>query len=67
MIFNAYWEPLEFELPGNRPLAGSPWRRWVDTALESPGDIQDWPAAPAVTASIYRAESRSVVVLIASS
>ena len=65
LIFNAYWEPLEFELPAERHAAGHPWRRWIDTSLESPDDIQDWPAAPVVTGRTYRAGPRSVVVLIA--
>jgi glycogen operon protein len=64
IIFNAYWESLEFELPAERNLA-SPWRRWIDTSLESPQDIQDWPATAAVTAPTYRAGPRSVVALIA--
>jgi glycogen operon protein len=65
LIFNAYWEPLEFELPGGRHAAGHPWCRWIDTSLESPHDIQDWPAAPVVAGRTYRAGPRSVVVLIA--
>ncbi|MGO9202330.1 MAG: glycogen debranching protein GlgX [Limisphaerales bacterium] len=65
VILNAYWEPLEFELPAERRAAGHPWRRWIDTSLESPQDIQDWPAAPVVTGRTYRAGPRSVVVLIA--
>jgi len=65
IIFNAYWEPLEFELPAGRRLERHPWRRWIDTSLESPNDIQDWPIAPVVTGRMYLAGPRSVVVLIA--
>ncbi len=65
LIFNAYWEPLDFELPAERHDGAHPWRRWIDTSLESPHDIQDWPAAPVVTGRTYRAGPRSVVVLIA--
>ena len=36
-IFNAYWEPLAFELPP--PSNGQSWRRCIDTALPSPDDI----------------------------
>ena len=61
LILNAYWEPLEFELPGRT----GPWRRWIDTSLESPHDIVEWPSAPTVAGRVYRAEPRSVVVLIA--
>jgi glycogen operon protein len=65
LIFNAYWEPLEFELPTEMHATGHPWRRWIDTSLESPDDIQDWLSAPVVTGRTYRAGPRSVVVLIA--
>jgi isoamylase len=61
-ILNAYWEHLEFELPMNH---GSPWRRWIDTALDSPDDIVPWQKAPSIAGSTYRALSRSVVVLFA--
>jgi glycogen operon protein len=61
LILNAYWEPLDFELP--RPSNGNPWRRWIDTALDSPHDIVPWQSAPAVTGNTYRAEARSVVML----
>ena len=65
LILNAYWEPLEFELPPTLEVGRHPWRRWIDTSLQSPQDIVDWPSAPAVASRIYRAEPRSVVVLIA--
>ena len=64
-IFNAYWESLEFELPPLKQVASESWRRWIDTSLNSPQDIQDWPDAPLVPAKKYRAGPRSVVVLIA--
>lgn len=65
IIFNAYWEPLEFELPAGVRAVGRRWRRWIDTSLESPDDIQDWPSAPMVPSQTYRAGPRSVVALIA--
>jgi glycogen operon protein len=61
-IVNAYWEPLAFALPA---MSRQPWRRWIDTSLESPDDIVEWEAAPAVVGPRYRAEPRSVVVLYA--
>jgi isoamylase len=72
-ILNAYWEPLEFELP---PVLNSsdPWRRWIDTSLDSPHDIIEWQIAPwptlcvlcpTVADRVYRAGPRSVVVLFA--
>jgi isoamylase len=63
LILNAYWEALDFELPGAGD--GKPWRRWIDTALESPQDIVEWENSPPIPGSIYRAEPRSVVVLFA--
>jgi isoamylase len=63
LIINAYWEPLDFELP---VLSGGRlWHRWVDTSRESPEDIVPWNTAPCVSCKEYRAESRSVVVLFA--
>jgi len=60
LIFNAYWEPIEFELPnGNR----GPWKRWIDTALDAPKDIMPWWEAPAVPGFKYVAGPRSVVAL----
>jgi isoamylase len=60
-ILNAYWEPLEFELP--KLEDGQRWRRWIDTAVDSPDDVVPWQTAPTVSGDTYRAESRSVVML----
>ena len=62
LILNAYWEPLTFELP-----RGVAWRRWIDTALESPNDIVEWRQSQPVPGDEYRTGSRSVVILIAGS
>jgi isoamylase len=44
-IWNAYSEPLEFELPPTgRP--GALGRRWIDTSLDSPEDFVERHAAP---------------------
>lgn len=64
MILNAYWEPLEFELPLVSGGADA-WRRWIDTALEPPNEIVEWQAAPPVHGRTYHAGPRSVVVLAA--
>src|SRR5262249_10325050 len=48
--------------PG-RAVSASPWRRWIDTSLESPQDIVSWRAAPEFTGQAYPAAARSVVVL----
>ena len=65
-IFNAYWEFLRFELPGVHGETSRPWRRWIDTYLDSPKDITEWQKAPSVSESAYQVGPRSVVVLWAS-
>jgi len=61
LIFNAHTQPQSFQLPHRMR-----WRRWIDTALPSPDDIVDWTDAPELDdASSYRAQARSVVVLVA--
>ena len=59
--FNAYWEPLSFELP--QAEGGESWRRWIDTSLETPQDIVPWQEAPDVRVPVYPVGPRSVVVL----
>ena len=66
LILNAYWEPLDFELPPLKNGDSNPWRRWIDTTLESPQDIVDWRTASSVPGFSYRAGPRSVVILVAS-
>jgi glycogen operon protein len=65
LILNAYWEPLDFELPPVDQVGGNPWRRWIDTALDAPHDIVPWQTAPAVSGCTYWTAARSVVVLFA--
>jgi glycogen operon protein len=61
LMLNAYWEPLDFELP---PRDGAnPWRRWIDTARAAPEDIVEWESALPVAGNSYRCDSRSVVML----
>jgi len=63
VMFNAYWEALDFELP-LAPAAGvAGWQRWIDTSLESPEDIMDAAAAPSVPGTQYRVAPRSVAAL----
>ena len=64
LIANAYWEPLEFEVP---PLEGQKsWRRCVDTYLDPPDDIRRWEDAQILQGSACRVQPRSVVILLAS-
>ena len=65
-IFNAYWAPLDFELPRGRMGKRLSWRRWIDTFQEAPEDIVGWQEAPIVPECTYRAGPRSVAVLWAS-
>jgi glycogen operon protein len=62
VMFNAYWEPLTFELPP-APVGGQHWQRCIDTALLSPDDIRTLAEAPVVAASHYVVAPRSVVLL----
>jgi glycogen operon protein len=64
-ILDAYWEPLEFELPPVADGIHALWRRWIATFLDSRHDIVEWEAASLVPGHRYRAEPRSVVVLLA--
>jgi glycogen operon protein len=61
VIFNAFWEPLTFEMP---PLAnGWQWRRIVDTAACE--DFCPVESAPVVGEAVYRVEGRAAVILVA--
>ena len=63
LILNAYWEPLDFELPV-ADAATSGWRRIIDTGRASPEDIAlDYADATAIDTPTVRAEARSVVLL----
>jgi isoamylase len=63
LILNAYWETLEFELPPV-PDGTKTWRRWIDTSLDSPNDILNWPQTVEIQSPAYRTADRSVVVLV---
>ena len=65
LILNAYWEPLNFEMP--LLTDGFAWRRWIDTHLDPPHDIVDWRVAPRVYGRTYQAGARSVVALVTGS
>ena len=64
LIVNAYWEPLEFELPAlDNPR--EPWRCCIDTYREVPSDIYDWSDAPQLQGQSCRVDPRSLVLLFA--
>ena len=62
-MFNAYWEPLAFELPPVPAGHEKHWRRCLDTALASPDDISAWETAPSVKDGTYLVAPRSCVLL----
>ncbi len=61
VMLNAYWEPLDFELPVLSPVEG--WFRIIDTALALPDAFCELDAASLVKGATYRVEARSCVVL----
>ena len=63
LLYNAYWEPLRFELPPAGGMEGYPWLRWVDTSLDSPEDIVDWRTPRPINGTSYLVAPRSVVFL----
>jgi glycogen operon protein len=65
VMFNAYWEPLVFELPPLDPQRR--WRRWIDTDRATPDDVHDWTLAPSVEGPTYAVQPRSLVTLVAES
>jgi len=65
LMINAYWEPLEFELPPVPEEFGDRWYRWIDTYRESPDDICTLNKAPFIKSASYLVQPRSIVSLIA--
>lgn len=63
VIFNAYSEALDFQLPHGNNGEQIGWRRWIDTSQQSPADIVPWETALPVSGCTYHAESRSAIVL----
>jgi glycogen operon protein len=65
VMFNAYWEPLRFELPSPGRDLGTCWRRWIDTYRDAPDDVCDKASASPVEGVSYTVQARSLVVLFA--
>jgi glycogen operon protein len=65
VMMNAYWEPLNFELPVLGTSSEDPWRLWIDTAQESPLDIVEWQRAAVLSGLTYEVKPRSVAVAFA--
>jgi len=62
---NAYWEPLDFELPVLPPRARSGWLRIIDSARPAPQDLVALDEAEGAVGPHHRVEARSVVVMFA--
>lgn len=65
IIFNAYWKMLKFELPPTAEQGLAPWRRIIDTSLDSPDDFCAPKSAPVVDSASLNVAARSTVVLVA--
>ncbi|MBW7884769.1 MAG: glycogen debranching protein GlgX [Caldilineaceae bacterium] len=63
VMCNAFWEPLEFELPSPPRRSANGWRRIIDTSLAPPDDFSTLEAAPSVGTAAYCVRPRSVVLL----
>ena len=62
---NAWWEPLDFELPALPPRARGGWLRIIDSARPSPHDLVELDEAEGAIGPRHRVEPRSVVVMFA--
>jgi glycogen operon protein len=61
VAFNAWTDPLRFELP--KPAPGTRWVRVIDTSLASPDDIAEPGHEPAVATRSIAVAAHSAVVL----
>ena len=63
IAMNSGMAPLDFKVPASP--SGRPWRRVVDTALPSPGDIVDIEEAPGIPVMhLYRVQDHAMVILM---
>ncbi|MEO6909685.1 MAG: glycogen debranching protein GlgX [Edaphobacter sp.] len=64
VAMNAYWKPLEFELPPVTAGANAAgWIRLIDTSLPSPDDIVEETIGSPLAARKYLVSPRSIVML----
>jgi len=63
VMLNAYWEPLEFEVPPVEDTEETGWRRCIDTAASPPADAVQWRHAPRHAARTCVVQPRSLVLL----
>jgi isoamylase len=62
LCINGYTGDLLFEIPGAEE--SKPWKRWIDTSLESPENIFHWDEAPIIQSPEYNVMAHSIVVLV---
>lgn len=62
-IYNAYWQSLEFELPSKNGIGTRPWKKMIDTSMESPSDFCDLESACLIRDAVHPVPDRSIVVL----
>lgn len=64
IAMNAYWKPLEFELPPVTAVSDTTgWIRLIDTSLPSPDDIPGETIGSTVAGGKYLVNPRSIVML----
>jgi glycogen operon protein len=61
IMFNMFWEAVEFEIP---QIAGLVWYRSIDTALPAPQDIASHDQQVVIQGSKYLVSGRSIVTLV---
>ncbi|ENY70870.1 glycogen debranching enzyme GlgX [Aeromonas diversa CDC 2478-85] len=64
LVFNSFWEPLEFKLPAPPRGVGGEWHRILDTALPSPQDIVSFGSELTMVKGHYRLAERSCCLLV---
>jgi glycogen operon protein len=64
-MLNAYWEPLEFEVPSADGTKPPGWRRCIDTAAPPPEDVRAWADAPCHETPHCVVQPRSLILLAA--
>ncbi len=63
VMINAYWHPMDFQLPAIGSEKAETWSRIIDTSLDHPSDFCPINEAEPIKESQYTVSSRSVVVV----
>lgn len=63
-MINSYNKPLEFEIPESINGKECHWKRWIDTYMKTPEDIQIWHKALEIIGRTYNVSSNSIVILV---